>query len=198
VNQFPDMTTFDTARPLRPRSERREINVPGTFARADEETPWEFTLVNLSQGGCRLTSEAPLRRGEEITLSLPDGITAAAVVRWRSGTSSGLSFRSLDTPKVQIARQKERVPAAMTVLVRRQGRKGQWLDATDFSPLGCCITFVEPPRPGQTLWVQLPGLESIEGEVRWVKDFRVGVSFIRPIHDVVFDLLIARWRQSRG
>ncbi|GAA4011767.1 hypothetical protein GCM10022280_06840 [Sphingomonas swuensis] len=181
----------------RPREERRPTRLSGWFVRLRDSATFEFDLVNLSYGGCRIRSEAALSRGEAIRLSFGTRGNIDATVRWRSGQNVGLAFDGADE-RPHWPRKAVRHAAAMSVLVRRQGRRSQWIDATDVSEAGCCLSFVDAPRVGDLLWVQLPGLEAIETEVRWVEGHRAGTVFRREIHPAVFELLLARWKSAVG
>ncbi|WP_300973652.1 PilZ domain-containing protein [Sphingomonas sp. LHG3406-1] len=176
-----------------PREERRPTALSGWLARPTAERSWDFILTNLSYGGCRLRTDAPLVRGDEVNLTVHRRGAIPAVVRWRNGHGVGLSFVVEAPPRTEVPRQAKRRPLAMAVIVRRAGRRSQSLDASDISPRGCCLAFVDPPRPDDWIWVALPGLEPMEGRIRWVEDYRAGVEFVKPIHDAVFDLLLLRW-----
>lgn len=177
-----------------PRPERRESKLRGWFIRPDDSR-WNFVMTNLSYGGCRLQTLAPLFRGEEIRLVVGDKGKIDAVVRWRRGDDVGLSFDPIDDKKV-IARQADRARVEASVLVRRQYRRSQWLDAHDISPLGCCLNFVDVPRQDDLLWIQLPGLEALQGRVRWVEGHRAGLHFEKPIHPAVYSLLLEKWSDA--
>jgi hypothetical protein len=61
---------------------------------------------------------------------------------------------------------------------------------TDLSELGC--SFAAPAGAfgvGDTVWLRLDPIQPWRGIVRWVKDGRVGVEFIRPLTLAVFDHL---------
>ena len=58
-----------------------------------------------------------------------------------------------------------------------------------FAIHGCNLHFVERPEVNETHWIKFDGLEALEVQVRWVKDFNAGVRFTRPIHPAVFAML---------
>ncbi|GAA4034352.1 hypothetical protein GCM10022281_13070 [Sphingomonas rosea] len=174
------------------REERRTSHLSGWLKRVDGQFA-DFTLVDLSYGGCRIRTEAPLCRGERVSLSFPGRGLIEAAVRWWRGDEFGMTF-AVTGEDTQTPRQVERLQTRLSVAVRRAGRRSQWIEAHDISPHGCCLEFVEMPRVGDLLFVQLPGLEAIEARVRWVEGYRAGVEFARPVHPAVFDLLQERWR----
>jgi len=49
---------------------------------------------------------------------------------------------------------------------------------------------------GDTIWISLPGIESIQAEVCWVKEWTVGVEFNRPLYPSVFELVRGRMRSA--
>nr|MDQ3077917.1 PilZ domain-containing protein [Pseudomonadota bacterium] len=61
-------------------------------------------------------------------------------------------------------------------------------------PEGCRVELVERVRPGDRLWLSLPGIESLEAAVCWVDNFVAGVEFVRPLHPSVFEMLTQRMR----
>ncbi len=67
----------------------------------------------------------------------------------------------------------------------------------DFSPHGCRIELVERVRPGDRVWISLPGIETIEATTCWVDGFVAGVEFVHPLHPSVFDMLTAKMGGSR-
>lgn len=49
---------------------------------------------------------------------------------------------------------------------------------------------------GDTIWISLPGLELLQAQVCWVKEWTVGVEFVRPLYPSVFDLVRERMRRA--
>lgn len=178
------------------REERRPTNLRGWFTRTCDQTLWDFVITNLSYGGCQLRTGANVTVGEKLSLSVIRRGVIEATVKWRAGDQVGLAFDVKQPSRPQWPRKAERHKAVIQVLVRRQGRRSQHIEATDISPLGCCLDFVDAPREGDRLWVQLPCLESIETDVRWVDGHRAGVAFAKPIHSAVFELMLEAWRSQ--
>jgi hypothetical protein len=178
---------------LQQREERRPSDLRGWFTRTDDGSGCDFVIINLSYGGCQLRTGAQLQVGEQVSLSVVRRGFIEAEVKWRCGELYGLAFAMVQPAKSHSPREVERHKATINVLVRRQGRTSQQIEATDVSRLGCCLDFVDAPRQGDRLWVQLPCLEPIETDVRWVDGFKAGVAFTKPIHPAVFDLLLEAW-----
>lgn len=183
-----------------PRAVRRDVALKGFLMRAGDQTHWDVGVANLSYGGCRLQTDARLRRGEMIHLFVAGRGKIEAIVRWTRGVSVGLAFltdeNKSELDKTMVPREAARLQTRICVMVRRLGRRGQWIDAHDISPRGCRLEFVDLPRPNDRLWVQLPGLEAVEARVRWVDGNHAGILFANPIHPAVYDLLLDRWKAA--
>jgi hypothetical protein len=89
-------------------------------------------------------------------------------------------------------RKAARVAVNAEVSLRRPGQNHYRVRAYDASPLGCKLEFVERPEPAERVWVKFDGLDALEGQVCWVDGFVVGVEFVRPMYQPVFDALAAR------
>jgi hypothetical protein len=91
-------------------------------------------------------------------------------------------------------RRAERVPLRADVDFRRAGDHRYRVNILDFSPEGCRMELPVNVSMGDTIWISLPGLESIQAEVCWVKEWTVGVEFSRPLYPSVFELVRERMR----
>jgi hypothetical protein len=180
----------DEAPSSRRKAERKPADLAGWLIRSGQDTH-DFSIINLSYSGCRIRTQAPLQAAEAIRLCVRGRGSIEATVRWADERGFGLEFASLEAEPA-CKRQGERTSICVPVVIRRQGRTKQWMDASDLSAHGCCVEVVDAPRVGDTLWVQLPGVEPIEAEARWVEGARLGLAFKRPIHPAVFDLLVSR------
>ena len=86
-------------------------------------------------------------------------------------------------------RRGERVQLRADVDFRRSGDHRYRVNILDFSPEGCRIESPVTVSVGDTIWISLPGLESIQGQVCWVKQWTVGVEFVRPLYPSVFAMV---------
>lgn len=86
-------------------------------------------------------------------------------------------------------RRAERIILRADIDVRRPGDHRYKVNILDFSPAGCRIEIPIYVDEGDSIFITLPGLETIEGKVRWKKDWIVGVEFLRPLYPAVFDLM---------
>jgi len=183
---------FLAARPQSPREDRKDVTLRGWFVRPLDQSVWDFCITNLSYSGCRIETAAPLHRGEHVRLGVQKLGNIAATVCWRRGGFIGLAFSEAQPKPQHWPRKSERHKFESVVLVRRPGRRSQMIDARDIARHGCRLSFTDAPQVGESLWVRLPGLEPIEAEVRWVRDFECGVAFTAPIHPAVFALVLSR------
>lgn len=91
-----------------------------------------------------------------------------------------------------VPRRAERVPLRADILFRRSGDARYAVDLVDLSPDGCRIDLPEVLTIGERVWIALPGLEPIQAEVRWVKEWTAGIQFLRPLYPAVFDHIRSR------
>lgn len=94
-------------------------------------------------------------------------------------------------------REGERVEVHVEVEFRKAGYHKSTMDLQDLSRSGCKVELVERVLPGETVWIKLPGLDSISARVAWSRDWVAGLEFSSPLHPAVFDMLVARLRGGR-
>ncbi len=90
----------------------------------------------------------------------------------------------------------ERVAMMAEVSVRRRSDSRYSVKLLDFSIGGCRVEMVQRVKAGDLIWISLPGIETIEGTVRWVEGFVAGVSFNNPLYPSVFEMLAGRLKKS--
>lgn len=174
------------------REERRPVALAGWLVRAGRDDAHDFLITDMSYGGCRLETKAPLARGDRVQLNVLRRGAIPATVCWHNGHGVGLAFSTEAPAKREKPRKVDRLPLNSELLVRRAGRHAQLLDVSDLSRFGCCLHFNDPPTVGDWIWVTLPGLAPLEARIRWVDERRAGVEFVHPVHHAVFDLLLLR------
>ncbi|HEX6660533.1 MAG TPA: PilZ domain-containing protein [Sphingomicrobium sp.] len=174
------------------RSERRAVRMRG-YCVLDCGTSHEIFVLDLSYEGCGIETPVPLEPGQSIKLSVLRRGAIDAVVRWCRGSKAGLSFVPMEPEaRAYAPRQSERIALAADVRLRRVGRSTFRVNVTDLSPEGCKVLLVERPSKGERVLVKFDGLEVLEANVCWVEDFTAGLSFEKPMHPAVFELLIER------
>jgi hypothetical protein len=85
-----------------------------------------------------------------------------------------------------------RLPVLAKVEFRRVRAMHYSIPVHDLTPQGCRIGSPERLLDGETVWVQLPSLESLTATVRWAGIGVSGVEFERPMHAAVFDMMANR------
>ncbi|MBA3666614.1 MAG: PilZ domain-containing protein [Sphingomonas sp.] len=88
------------------------------------------------------------------------------------------------------------MPLRADVDLRRAGDHRYRVNILDFSPAGCRIELPERVLLQEIIWVSLPGIETLEARVQWVKDWVAGVEFTRPLHPAVFDMVARRMKRD--
>ncbi|MEO6580011.1 MAG: PilZ domain-containing protein [Sphingomicrobium sp.] len=89
-------------------------------------------------------------------------------------------------------RRGERVQLNAAVDFRRPREQPYPVRLHDLTAHGCRIDLPEHVSDAATIWVTLPGLESLASRVRWESNWNAGVEFKRPMHPAVFDHISAK------
>ena len=174
------------------RSERRAVRMRG-FCVLEDGATHEIFVLDLSYEGCGIETPVPLEPGQAIKLSVLRRGAIDAVVRWYRDGKAGLAFVPVEPEaKAHAPRRSERIALAADISLRRIGRSTFRINVTDLSPEGCKVLLVERPAKDERVLVKFDGLEVLEADVCWVDNFTAGLSFEKPMHPAVFDLLIER------
>jgi hypothetical protein len=174
------------------RPERRPVELGGHALRPDGHT-FEVSVVNLSYDGCAIACSEPLEPGAPLKISvLRLGVVDAEVV-WVEEGRAGLVFAKASAASRNHApRKADRLELSAEVSLRRPGRPTYKVRVCDISTHGCKSEFVDRPAEGETIFIKFDGLETMEAVARWIEPPLTGLSFLRPIHPAVFDILVAR------
>jgi len=174
------------------RPERRSVELNGHALRPDGRT-FEIHVVNLSYDGCAIACSELLEPGLPLKVSvLRLGVVDAEVV-WVEEGRAGLVFaKASATGHAHAPRNAERLTLTAEVSLRRPGRPTYKVRMCDISTHGCRCEFIDRPTEGETIFIKFDGLESMEAVARWIEPPLTGLSFLRPIHPAVFDMLRAR------
>ncbi len=95
-----------------------------------------------------------------------------------------------------IERRTARLPFDAEIDLRRSRGMKYQVTVRDFSPEGCSINLVDRVELDEIIWIKLPGLESLEADVCWTRDFVAGVQFRTPLHPSVFAMLLERQKAA--
>ena len=187
----PAFSNFDAA-PADRSERRRHVRMHGYIVLGDA-THHKIHLLDLSYEGCGIETEAELKPGEAVKLSVLRRGAIDAVVRWARDGKAGLAFvPEAAEAKKHWPRRSERISLDAHVSLRRVGRANFRVTVTDASPDGCKVELVERPSMGERVLVKFDGLEPLEADVCWVAGFTAGLMFQKPIHPAVFELLAER------
>jgi hypothetical protein len=115
-----------------------------------------------------------------------------ASVRWCRGRKAGLLFVPEPEPHEHRPRRSTRQAASIPALLRRPGRRAHMTTASDLSPHGCKCEFIDRPSISDLMWIKFDCLEALQCKVSWVEGSSVGLQFIRPLHEAVFEMLMHR------
>jgi len=94
------------------------------------------------------------------------------------------------------SRRAERVPLRADIDFRRAGDHRYRVNILDFSCEGCRLELPERVLPNEIIWISLPGLETLQARVAWVKGWNAGVEFLRPLYPAVFEMMRHRMRTN--
>lgn len=72
----------------------------------------------------------------------------------------------------------------------RAGSRRAEVRVHDVSTEGIRMSVIHSLKVGDRLFVTLPGIESMEAEVAWEKEFELGCRFIKPLHPAVLGMLV--------
>lgn len=96
----------------------------------------------------------------------------------------------MQEPRPQQERQSERRPLMVRVQYRRTIVRLA-AQILDLSCHGLRLAGMERLRVGECVWITLPGLPPRQAKVVWVDRFEAGCAFIEPLHEAVFDAIVA-------
>ncbi|HEV2044922.1 MAG TPA: PilZ domain-containing protein [Sphingomicrobium sp.] len=91
-------------------------------------------------------------------------------------------------------RRTARVPLNCEIEFRRHAGSRYPVDLLDLSPNGCCISPPVRVEPGESVWLRIPGMETIHAKVAWSEQWKVGLEFDNPFHPAVFDSVVKKLR----
>ena len=94
-------------------------------------------------------------------------------------------------------RRAERVPLRADIDFRRSGDHRYRVNILDFSREWCKLELPVRVATGDTIWLSLPGLQSIPAKVCWVEEWLAGVEFDNPLYPSVFEMVRDRMRELK-
>lgn len=93
-----------------------------------------------------------------------------------------------DGPK---EREAQRHPVRIEASIRKAGGVRFKVEVRDLSTHGFKIAAGADVRVGSTVWLSVPGLETLEATVAWSDYDWAGCRFARPLHPAVLERYVA-------
>ena len=102
--------------------------------------------------------------------------------------------------RYQIAAQEDRCAArtklSIPATLRASGGRAFQSVVHDLSISGYSASSINRMHEGQVVWLSLPGLESLQGEVVWWDNCIVGCAFSELLSPIVHDNILQRYSNS--
>ena len=161
----------------------------------------DVTITELFANGCIVETPEDLQPDENVQLSILGSAAEQACVASSKDGLAELRFERSDS-------------AGSTRQARPVLRGCRWLAKFHFRrasqsllPTSRCSTrrtwgaaasiSISVHWIGERLWVKFDGVDWLEAEVCWIAGPKVGLSFARPIHPAVFNLMVKRLPRRR-
>ena len=100
--------------------------------------------------------------------------------------------------RYEIAAQEDRCAPRTKIMIpaqmRASGQRSFQTVVNDLSLSGFSATALNRMHVGSVCWLTLPGLQSLQAEVVWWEDGKVGCAFATLLSDIVHDNIVARFR----
>lgn len=148
---------------------------------------------NISAGGMRLETLAPVTIGEHVDVELKNGVTMRSEVVWVGAAEAGLRFIApLDIAQVLAPPERParttgartmrspRLSARCPVALRHDGRIASAI-LMDVSQGGAQLQATGTAKIGDQVVLFIPGLGSHRATIRWIRDKGIGVSFAEKL-----------------
>jgi hypothetical protein len=91
-----------------------------------------------------------------------------------------------------IDRRAGRMKIVLPVGMRRPGAHSIPVELRDLSTQGFRAEVFQSLSLNDRLWLKLPGVESWEARVAWVRGDEVGCEFLQPLHPAVLNIILAQ------
>lgn len=179
------------------RHSERQVVTVRWVAKITGNKGQELCLIrNISTGGVMANVYSAHEIGEHIALEIRSGQQLQGEIVWmRDGcigvrlqdqvdVSEMLKAASADRAGLRARAPRIEVYGCANIKV---GTKVFSVDLCDLSQGGVKVTLPEPIEAANEVVVSISGLEDRKSLIRWQRDGRAGLSFIRPIS---FDLLV--------
>ena len=155
-------------------------------------------ILALAESGAVVRAEAQLEAGDECTLEVNSAHRMQARVCWSNGTMLGLQLTNTRQVRDILSRRETsfpyRAPRLRLAADLQMSLGAQRVDVRcqDISESGMKVE-IEEACEGASARISLAGVGTLEGQVRWWRDGKAGISFLRPIPSETF----TRWVTER-
>ncbi|HEX6660491.1 MAG TPA: PilZ domain-containing protein [Sphingomicrobium sp.] len=185
------------------RSEFRETAVLRVALLTSKRGTCFCLLTNMSANGFQARIYGDVRASDQVTLDVPDETQFHGTVVWCHDGYIGVRLRRRIEPKTVLrmndngdARKRRRLPRLqvnmhVTLKISQMSFDGE---LQDISNSGAMIAMADAMAYAGPVMLVLPNLEPIKGQVRWLDNDKVGISFNSPLS--LQDL--ASWLSQRG
>jgi hypothetical protein len=155
-------------------------------------------ILALAESGAVVRAQAPLEVGDACTLEVNSAHRMRARVCWADGTMLGLELTNTREVRDILSRRETsfpyRAPRLKLVAEIQMSLGAQRVDVRcqDISESGMKVE-IEEACEGANARISLAGVGTLEGQVRWWRDGKAGIAFLRPIPSETF----TRWVTER-
>ncbi|MBK5265240.1 MAG: PilZ domain-containing protein [Alphaproteobacteria bacterium] len=179
------------------RQSERQVVTVRWVAKLTAANGQELCLIrNISAGGVMANVYSSHELGEKISLEIRSGQQLDGEIMWMRDGCIGVHFfsdvdiaemlktASSDRKGLRVRPPRIEVYGSANIKV---GSRTYCVDLCDLSQGGVKVTLPEPIEPGNEVVVSITGLEDRKSLIRWQRNGRAGLSFVRPIS---FELLV--------
>ena len=97
---------------------------------------------------------------------------------------------TLSTDPLDEVRKAPRTDVVLGAGLRQRGAGAVTVQILDLSTHGFRAATHLELSEGTDVWLKLPGLESWQGRVAWMRGHLLGCEFIRPLHPAVLQMVV--------
>lgn len=178
------------------RHSERQVVTVRWVAKLTAANGQELCLIrNISAGGVMANVYSSHELGEKISLEIRSGQQLDGEIVWMRDGCIGVHFfnevdvqemlrTASDGKGLRVRPPRIEVYGSANIKV---GTQIYCVDLCDLSQGGVKVTLPEPIEPGNEVVVSITGLEDRKSLIRWQRNGRAGLSFVRPIS---FELLV--------
>lgn len=160
-------------------------------------------IMALAETGAVVRAEAALAAGDDCTLEVNSAHRIQAKVAWAEGRMLGLQLTNTRQVRDILSRRQTSFPyraprlRLTATLQIRLGAQRLEVRCQDISESGIKVELPDDCS-GADARIELAGVGSLDGQVRWWRDGKAGISFVRPIPSEAFTRWVTDRLESRA